>query len=110
MTPLQPEIVRIVEAERDRERSAQAILRAVAERRRRRSRRADGWLAAMLPTFRRSMGPDAHAPAPQALDRVQEALEGLQFGQVTVIVQDGIVVQVERTDRVRLPRRAGPGR
>ena len=77
MTPLQPEIVRIVEAERDRERSAQAILRAVAERRRRRGRRDDGWLAAMLRTFRRSMGRDAHAPAPQAVDRARGPRSGV---------------------------------
>ena len=38
------------------------------------------------------------------LDRVEEALLGLEFGQVTVIVQNGVVVQVERTDRMRLPR------
>jgi hypothetical protein len=44
----------------------------------------------------------------QVLDRVQEALEGLQYGHVTVIVQDGVVVQVERTDRVRLPRQSKP--
>ena len=36
MISMHPEIVRIVEAERDRERSTQAILRAVAERRQRR--------------------------------------------------------------------------
>nr|CAA9255911.1 hypothetical protein AVDCRST_MAG63-2169 [uncultured Armatimonadetes bacterium] len=44
---------------------------------------------------------DSHA---WALDRIQEALRGLRFGEVTVIVQDGVVVQVERTDKVRLPR------
>ena len=77
MTPLQPEIVRIVEAERDRQRSAQATLRAVAERRRRRGQRADGWLAAMFRTFRRSMGRDAHASAPQALDRARRPRAGV---------------------------------
>lgn len=38
------------------------------------------------------------------LDRVREALRGLQHGEVTVVVQDGVVVQLRRTDRVRLPR------
>ena len=46
-------------------------------------------------------GSDSHV---WALDRIQEALRGLRFGEVTVIVQDGVVVQVERTDKVRLPR------
>jgi hypothetical protein len=41
---------------------------------------------------------------PNAFAYVQDALRGLQYGQVTVIVQDGIVVQVERTERKRLNR------
>jgi hypothetical protein len=36
--------------------------------------------------------------------QIEEALRGLQFGQVTVIVQDGVVVQVERTERRRFQR------
>jgi hypothetical protein len=43
--------------------------------------------------------------AHRVLERVREALHGLQYGEVTVIVQDGVIVQVERTDRMRLPRR-----
>jgi len=39
-----------------------------------------------------------------ALSKVRDALDGLRFGTVTVIVQDGVVVQVERTEKVRLPR------
>lgn len=38
------------------------------------------------------------------LDRVREALRGLQHGEVTVVVQDSVVVQLRRTDRVRLSR------
>jgi hypothetical protein len=40
----------------------------------------------------------------RVIDRVEEALDGLRYGEVTVIFQDGIIVQVERTDRLRLPR------
>jgi hypothetical protein len=40
----------------------------------------------------------------QAIQRVRDALVGLRYGTVTVIVQDGVVVQVERTDKVRLTR------
>jgi hypothetical protein len=43
----------------------------------------------------------------QALREVEDALRGLQYGTVTIIVQDGVVVQVERTERRRLHR---PGR
>jgi hypothetical protein len=39
-----------------------------------------------------------------ALAKVRDALAGLRFGEVTVIVQDGVVVQVERTEKVRLKR------
>jgi hypothetical protein len=39
----------------------------------------------------------------RVLDRVAEALDGLRHGEVRLVVQDGIVVQVERTDRLRLP-------
>ena len=46
----------------------------------------------------------------QVLDRVRTALKGLRYGAVTLIVQDGVIVQVERTDRVRLPRGASGSR
>jgi hypothetical protein len=39
-----------------------------------------------------------------ALRYVEEALRGLQYGVVTIIVQDGVVVQVERTERRRFQR------
>lgn len=40
-----------------------------------------------------------------ALGRIEDALRGLRFGAVTVIVQDGHVIQVERTEKLRLLRR-----
>ena len=40
----------------------------------------------------------------EALAKVRDALDGLRFGEVTVIVQDGVVVQVERTEKVRLKK------
>ena len=40
-----------------------------------------------------------------AVAKVRDALDGLRYGQVTLVVQDGVVVQVERTEKVRLPRR-----
>jgi hypothetical protein len=40
-----------------------------------------------------------------ALSKVRDALHGLRYGEVTVVVQDGVVVQVERTEKVRLARR-----
>jgi hypothetical protein len=40
--------------------------------------------------------------ADDAISRIQAALHGLQFGTVTAVVQNGVVVQVERTEKVRL--------
>jgi len=40
-----------------------------------------------------------------ALARIDAALRGLRYGTVTAVVQDGVVVQVERTEKFRLERR-----
>jgi hypothetical protein len=37
-------------------------------------------------------------------NNIQDALRGLQFGSVTLIVQDGLIVQIDRLERRRLPR------
>lgn len=42
------------------------------------------------------------AEAATAIERIRSALRGLRYGTVTAVVQDGIVVQVERTEKVRL--------
>jgi hypothetical protein len=39
-----------------------------------------------------------------ALDRIQTALRGLRYGTVTAVVQDGVVVQVDRTEKFRIDR------
>jgi hypothetical protein len=40
------------------------------------------------------------------LDHIASALKGLRFGQVTITIQDGVVVQIDRTERRRLGRAA----
>jgi hypothetical protein len=40
----------------------------------------------------------------QALTRIREALRDLRFGEVTIVLQDGFVVQVERTEKLRMTR------
>ncbi len=42
-----------------------------------------------------------------ALERIQTALHGLRYGTVTAVVQDGIVVQVDRTEKFRIDRTRG---
>lgn len=39
-----------------------------------------------------------------ALQEIERALATLQFGQIVVVVQDGVVVQIDRTERHRLRR------
>jgi len=41
----------------------------------------------------------------QTLAHVREALKGLQYGEISIVVQDGVVIQVERLERKRLQRR-----
>jgi hypothetical protein len=36
------------------------------------------------------------------LDRVRAAVKGIRFGEVRVIIQDGVVVQIERLEKQRL--------
>jgi hypothetical protein len=41
--------------------------------------------------------------SPEAdLQAIRDALKGLRFGNVNVIVQDGVIVQIERTEKHRL--------
>ncbi len=42
------------------------------------------------------------APRHPAIDRIDDALRGLRYGSVLAIVQDGVVVQIERTEKTRL--------
>ncbi len=46
--------------------------------------------------------------ADEAIGRIEAALRGLRFGTVTAVVQNGVVVQVERTEKVRLQQSARP--
>jgi hypothetical protein len=38
----------------------------------------------------------------EALNQIRESLRGLRFGSVNVIVQDGVVIQIDRTEKRRL--------
>ena len=46
-------------------------------------------------------GRDGGQRAAAALRRIGEALSGLKYGSVLAIVQDGVVVQIERTEKTR---------
>lgn len=44
----------------------------------------------------------ADAQLKRALELIRLSLTDLRFGQVCVTVQDGVVVQIERTEKTRL--------
>jgi hypothetical protein len=46
----------------------------------------------------------------EALELLRKALEGLRFGEVTVFIQDGVLVQLERTEKIRPSRPKKDGR
>lgn len=44
----------------------------------------------------------AEAEREPELAQIREALRGLRFGAVNIIVQDGVVVQIDRTEKRRV--------
>jgi len=38
----------------------------------------------------------------QSLQRIHDALRGLRYGSVTIIVQDGLVIQIDRLEKFRI--------
>jgi hypothetical protein len=40
----------------------------------------------------------------ETLASVREALRELRYGTITVVVHDGAVVQIDRTEKLRVPR------
>lgn len=55
-----------------------------------------------------------HIPIPtsgeadgDALDEIRASLKNLRYGSVTIIVQDGVIIQIDRTEKRRLHSRRG---
>ena len=46
----------------------------------------------------------------QAFGVVKEAIRGVQFGSVTVIIQDARIIQVDRTEKLRVAQNRPTGR
>jgi hypothetical protein len=40
--------------------------------------------------------------AEEAIEQIRESLRGLKFGSVNIVVQDGVVIQIDRTEKKRL--------
>jgi hypothetical protein len=49
-------------------------------------------------------GQAIHSPPPRelGLDQVRKAVQGIRFGEVRVIIQDGVIVQIERVEKQRV--------
>ena len=46
--------------------------------------------------------PESPEPPPIPLEAIQEAVASIRFGVVQLIIQDGRVVQIDKTEKVRL--------
>jgi hypothetical protein len=47
-------------------------------------------------------GPAHQRPPEEVVNAILEALKGMRYGQVTIIVQDGHVIQIDRVEKRRL--------
>lgn len=48
-----------------------------------------------------AQAPDLPTTGDLTLRRIGDALRGLRYGSVLVVVQDGVMVQIERTEKTR---------
>ncbi|MBI3909828.1 MAG: YezD family protein [Armatimonadetes bacterium] len=44
----------------------------------------------------------AQAPSAIPLEAIQEAVESIRYGVVQLIIQDGRVIQIDKTEKIRL--------
>ena len=42
------------------------------------------------------------APADDEINQIRESLRNLRYGSVNIIVQDGVIIQIDRTEKRRL--------
>ncbi|HEX4413839.1 MAG TPA: YezD family protein [Lacipirellulaceae bacterium] len=56
----------------------------------------------MEPTSKQKDAAPNDDAADEALDQIRESLRGLKFGSVNIIVQDGVIIQIDRTEKKRL--------
>lgn len=49
-----------------------------------------------------TLQPESLTPQDAAVGNILDALRGLRFGSIVVTVQDGVVVQIDRTEKRRL--------
>jgi hypothetical protein len=54
-------------------------------------------------------GPESGNAVDESLTQIRDSLHGLRFGSVNIIVQDGVVIQIDRTEKRRLRGNRGNG-
>jgi hypothetical protein len=65
--------------------------------------RSETAMAEHISTGRNGVKAKPHLPAADVeLERIREAVRGIQFGEVRIVIQDGLVVQIERLEKQRL--------
>lgn len=60
-------------------------------------------------SIRGEPGADQTPEEAEVLTQVRDALRSLRYGQVTVVVHDGAVVQIDRLERRRVQRSGSGG-
>jgi hypothetical protein len=50
----------------------------------------------------KSPAADPAVSADDAINQIRDSLRGLRFGSVNIIVQDGVIIQIDRTEKRRL--------
>lgn len=52
--------------------------------------------------------PNREVQIEEELQQIRQALKGLRFGQVTIVMHDGAMVQIERTEKRRIRNTKSP--
>ncbi|BDI28430.1 hypothetical protein CCAX7_004810 [Capsulimonas corticalis] len=54
------------------------------------------------PVIQNGKAPQAASTVEIPLQKIQEAVASIRFGSVQIIIQDGRVVQIDKTEKIRL--------
>lgn len=48
--------------------------------------------------------PRRQAIAPAQVKQIQELAETIRYGTITLVFQDGILIQIEKSEKIRVPK------
>lgn len=54
------------------------------------------------PTATKSKSENRSTSFDEVLDRIRKTIESMRYGTVQIVVQDGKVVQIDKTEKIRL--------